>query len=193
MKMLKTFLAPAILSLASLSLSAQTQSIAYGRTTIQFGASFQQLLSGLGASVTDLKQNSLKNGSVVFVETGGVIDLRTATAEISHNGGYIFTANGTALTAQDLVIDASNPAAITVTALLTVNNTFLGRIPFFLLQAPGVSLPLTPQSGVETIAGFRVTFAPAGANAVNSVYGGQFVQAGAAVGTADVYAVFAAQ
>lgn len=191
MKILRMLFVPAVLSLTSLSLSAQTQSVVYGRTTVQFGAAFQQTLSGLGASVTDLQQNSLKNGSAVFVETGGAIDLRTAAAEILHTGGYIFTANGTVLKLQDLVIDATNPAAIAVTALLTVNNSLVGRLPFFLLQPPGLSLPLTPQSGVEAISGFTVTFAPAGANAVNSVFGGQFIQPGLAVGTADVYAVLA--
>jgi hypothetical protein len=189
---LAKFSVTALVTLASISLPAQTRTLVYGRTTVQFNSSFMQTLTGLGAVVTDLNQNSLKNGAVTFVVKEGSIDLQNAAGEVTHSGGYMISAGGAVLRIQNLVLDTTNGNAPVITGLYVVNDKLVGRLPIFSVQPPaGITLPLTPQTGIEQINGFGLTLAPAAATAINGVFGAQVLQAGTGIGTADVYTVLA--
>ena len=97
MKLLATLGTFLLSAAACLPLSAQGKTIAYGRTTIHFNQNFQQMLSGLGASITDLNTNSLRDGAATFRVTSGVIDVQTAVGEVAHVGGYPISAGGATL------------------------------------------------------------------------------------------------
>lgn len=169
---------------------SQTPSVDFGRTTIQLGSNFTSSLQGLGASITDLKNNPLQNNSVTFKATGGAVDLTNSAGEVEHTGGLLINAAGTIIRIQNIIIDTSNPASPVITAQFIVSDHFVSRIPLFVVQPPaGFSLPLQPQAGVLQENGLILTLAPATASLLNTLFGAQVVQAGINVGTANAYIV----
>jgi hypothetical protein len=171
---------------------SQTPSVDFGRTTVQFSSNFASSLQGLGVVVTDLKNNPLQNNAITLRATGGAVDLTTSAGEVEHTGGLLFNASGTIIRVQNLVIDTSNPAAPVITAAFVVNDHFVTRLPVFNIQPPaGFTLPLQLQSGVFQENGLILTLAPATATALNNVFGAPVMQAGANIGTASAYVVFA--
>jgi hypothetical protein len=178
-------------SLLSAQTPSQTPSIDFGRTTIQLNPGFLNSVQALGASITDLHGNAIQNSSITFRATGGALDLTTSAGEVEHTGGLLINAAGTILRIQNLTFDSSNPAAPIVTAEFIVNDHFVARMALYNVQPPaGATLPLQPQNGVLQVNGLGLTLASATASAINAVLGGQYVQAGTPIGTANVYLVF---
>jgi|GEM_PF-1649679 len=170
---------------------SQTPSVDFGRTTVQLSPSFLNSIQGLGATITDLKNNPLQNNSITFRATGGAVDLTTSAGEIEHTGGLLVNAAGTIVRIQNFIIDTSNPTNPVITAQFIVSDHFVVRIALFNIQPPaGFSLPLQLQSGVLQENGLILTLAPATATALNTLFGGQVVQAGTNIGTANAYVVF---
>lgn len=170
---------------------SQTRSVDFGRTTVQLSTSFLNSIQGLGAVITDLKNNPLQNNSFTVRATGGSLDLTTSAGEIQHTGGLLINAAGTMIRIQNLTLDTSNPTNLVITADYIVNDHFASRIALFNVQPPaGLTLPLQLQSGVLQVNGLVLALAPATASAINTVLGGQYVQAGANIGTANAYVVF---
>jgi hypothetical protein len=170
---------------------SQTPSVDFGRTTIALNADFISSLQGLGASITDLKNNLLQNNSVTFKATGGAVDLTTSAGEVEHTGGLLVNAAGTIIRIQNFIIDTSNPTSPVITAQFIVSDHFVSRIPLFVVQPPpGFSLPLQTQAGVLQENGLILTLAPATASLLNTLFGAQVVPAGLNVGTANAYVVF---
>jgi hypothetical protein len=78
-----------------------------------------------------------------------------------------------------------------ITADYIVNDHFASRIALFNVQPPAsLTLPLQLQSGVLQVNGLVLTLAPATASTLNTIFGGQVVQAGTNIGTANTYVVF---
>jgi hypothetical protein len=170
---------------------SETPSVDFGRTTVQLSTSFLNSIQGLGAVITDLKNNPLQNNSFTVRATGGSLDLTTSAGEIQHTGGLLVNAAGTMIRIQNLTLDTSNPTNLVITADYIVNDHFASRIALFNVQPPaGLTLPLQLQSGVLQVNGLVLALAPATASAINTVLGGQYVQAGANIGTANAYVVF---
>lgn len=170
---------------------SQTPSVDFGRTTVQLGPSFINSIQGLGAVITDLQGNPLQNNALTVRATGGAVDLTTSAGEIEHTGGLLVNAAGTILRIQNFTIDTSNPTAPVLTAAFIVNDHFASRLALFNLIPPaGFSLPLQLQSGVLQVNGLGLTLAPATASAINAVLGGQYLQPGTSIGTANLYVVF---
>lgn len=174
-----------------LAQTSQTPSVDFGRTTVQLSDSFVNSIQGLGAVITDLHNNPLQNNAFTVRATGGAIDLTTSAGEVEHTGGLLVNAAGTILRIQNLTLDTSNPTNLVITAQFIVNDHLAARLALFNVQPPaGLTLPLQPQSGVLQVNGLVLTLAPATASAINTVMGGQFVQAGENIGTANAYVVF---
>ncbi len=194
MKQVLHLAAAAVLALAPAIASAQQgHTITYGRATVNFSQNFQQTLSSLGASLTDLNAVPLANGIGIFEATEGVVDLQTGVAELTTRGGYAVSAGGTFVKVQNLVVDLSNPLTPVVTGIFVINGTVIPRQPIFQLAVPpGTAIPLTPQNGVEILNGFPATLAPAAAATINSIFGGPVLQPNTPIGTVDFYAVLAA-
>jgi hypothetical protein len=170
---------------------SQTPSVDFGRTTVQLGSSFLNSIQGLGAVITDLHNNPLQNNAITFRATAGALDLTTSAGEVEHTGGLLINAAGTILRIQNLTLDTSNPTAPVVTAEFIVNDHFVARMALFNVQPPaGLTLPFQLQAGVLQINGIGLTLAPATATAINTVLGGQYLQAGTPIGTANAYVVF---
>ena len=186
--------AAAVLTFAPVFAAAQQgQTIAYGRTTVHYSSSFQQILSTLGAPLTHPSEKPLIEGNAVFPITEGVIDVQTGIGELASSGGNIFTAGANVIKVQNFVVDLTNPVSPVVTGVFVVNGTVLARQPIFTLQLPsGFTLPLTPQNGVEIANGFTATLAPAAVGTINGIFGGPVFQPNTPVGTLDLFGVFAA-
>lgn len=170
---------------------SQTPSVDFGRTTVQLGASFLNSIDGLGAVLADLHNNPLQNNSFTVRATGGALDLTTSAGEIEHTGGLLVSANGAIIRIQNFILDTSNPTNPVMTAAFILNDHFVARMAVFNVQPPaGLTLPFQPQSGVLQVNGLVLTLAPATATAINTIFGGQVVQAGTNIGTANAYVVF---
>jgi hypothetical protein len=170
---------------------SQTPSVEFGRTTVQLSSSFINSIQGLGAVITDLRNNPLQNNSFTVRATGGALDLTTSAGEIQHAGGLLVNAAGTILRIQNLTLDTSNPTNLVITADYIINDHFASRIALFNVQPPaGLTLPLQLQSGVLQVDGLVLTLAPATASTIDTLLGGQYVQAGENIGTANAYVVF---
>jgi hypothetical protein len=179
---------PSLVHAQSLS---QTPSVDFGRTTVQLSSSFLTSIEGLGAVITDLKNNPLQNNSFTVRATGGALDLTTSAGEIEHTGGLLVNAAGTIIRIQNFTLDTSNPTNIVITAEYIVNDHFASRIALFNVQPPaGLAPPFQLQSGVLQVNGLVLTLAPATASTLNAIFGGPFVQAGTNIGTANAYVVF---
>ncbi|GAC1362856.1 MAG: hypothetical protein NVSMB3_11250 [Acidobacteriaceae bacterium] len=174
----------------TLGLWAQsTQTVEYGRTTLQLDPSFTGRASQLGAVLGGVGFSSVEpSGLMMLPVVGGAIDLQTSLGEINTLGGLNIAANGTQLGLQAFVIDTTGSPL--VSALLVLNNRMMGRIPLFsLTPPPGTSLPLAMTVGVLQVNGLRVTMHPTGAAMVNNIFHTNAVFAGMTVGTMNVYAV----
>jgi hypothetical protein len=170
---------------------SQTPSVDFGRTTVQLSSSFVNSIQGLGAVITDLHNNPLQDNSFTVRATGGALDLTTSAGEIQHTGGLLVNASGTIIRIQNLILDTSNPTNLVITADYIVNDHFASRIALFNVQPPaGLTLPFQLQSGVLQVNGLVLTLAPATASTLNTLFGGQYVQAGTNIGTANTYVVF---
>jgi hypothetical protein len=178
-------------SLVHAQSQSQTPSVDFGRTTVQLSSSFVNAIQGLGAVITDLRNNPLQNNSFTVRATGGALDLTTSAGEIQHTGGLLVNAAGSIIRIQNLTLDTSNPINLVITADYIINDHFAARIALFNVQPPaGLGLPFQLQSGVLQVNGLVLTLAPATASTINALLGGQYVQAGTNIGTANAYVVF---
>jgi hypothetical protein len=169
---------------------SQTPSVDFGRTTVQLSSSFITSIAGLGAVITDLHNNALQDNSFTLRATGGAVDLTTSAGEVQHSGGLLVNAAGTIIRIQNFTLDTSNPTNLVITADYIVNDHFASRIALFNVQPPPtLGLPLPVQSGVLQVNGLILTLAPATASTLNTLFGGQVVQAGTNIGTANIYVV----
>lgn len=182
-------LAPAAALVAQAN--SNTNTIVYGRSTLQLNSSFIQGLQGTGAVLTDLSGAPLANNSFVFKISGGVFSLQSLVGEVDHVGGIVATANGVSLRMQNPILDLTHPQTPVVTAVFVLNNVYVGRIALFNLQvAGGTALSPVENSAIQ-VSNFQTALAPAAA-AYLSQNLGSTVPANTPIGTTSVYAVFAA-
>src|ERR1700754_5205126 len=113
---------------------SQTPSVDFGRTTVQLGDSFLNSIQGLGAVITDLRNNPLQNNSFTVRATGGALDLTTSAGEIQHTGGLLVNAAGSIIRIQNLTLDTSNPTNLVITADYIINDHFAARTALFNVQ-----------------------------------------------------------
>jgi len=170
---------------------SQTPSVDYGRMTVQLNSTFVNAVQGLGAVITDLHGSPLQNNSFTFRAVAGALDLTTSAGEVEHTGGLLINADGPIIRIQNFTLDTSNPTSPVVTAEFIFNDRFIARMALFNVHPPaGLTLPFQLQAGVLQVNGLGLTLAPATASALNTVLGGQYVQAGTSIGSANTYVVF---
>jgi hypothetical protein len=103
----------------------------------------------------------------------------------------LLNVGGMVIRLQNLTIDTSDVSWPVISAEFIFNDHFYLRLPLFSIQPPtSFSLPLQPQSGAFQQNGLILTLAPAAALALNNLFGGQYLQAGANVGIANAYVMF---
>jgi hypothetical protein len=183
-------LALTVFSTAPALAADNAQLIRSGRTTVYLSAGFLNALRSLHVtpgvvSPTELHNNPLR---VPFPITSGVIDLDNATTQILHSGGLTLTAGGKTVTLSSFIIDNTD-SPLTISGLVQVNATLVGRVVLFDLTPPkNLTLPLVPSNGLLNLKYFTVKLDSAGASALNGVFGITALSDSVVVGTAGVYA-----
>jgi len=188
---LTTALAVALLifNTAPASAADNAQLIRSGRTTVYLSTGFLNALSSLHVtpgvvSPTELHMNPLR---VPFPITSGVIDLANADTQILHSGGLTLAAGGKTVTLSSFIIDNTG-GPLTISGLVQVNATLVGRVVLFDLTPPkNLTLPLMPSNGLLNLKYFTVKLDAAGASALNGVFGITALSDSVVVGTAGVY------
>ena len=185
-----------VLLVASASAAAyaqQTQNVVYGRTTITMSQTFLNSLVRSGATLTDLSGNTVTSAGNTFTAVAGALNTSSKAGEIFHTGGYVLAGAGQTVRVQDFDIDTTNTSRPVISALFVVNDTVYGRVVLFDLQATSSFMfTAMPGSGVANLSGITMSIDAAGANALNSIFGGPVTSAGTAVGTETQFVVLAA-
>jgi hypothetical protein len=179
----------AALSFSAPALSAPTEELVAGSTSVKLSGDFVGALTSLQVQPAAVGRGSLAEGVAAFPISGGAIDLGTVRAEIIHQGGLSLTAGGTTVELTDFVITTLADRPV-LTGLVTVNDDLAVRAPLFALQLPAVSTPLQPHSGsILTLEGVGVTLTSEAATALNQAFGVSAFRQGINIGTANVNAI----
>jgi hypothetical protein len=180
-------------SMVNAQTPSNTPSVQYGSTAVQLDSNFVNSLQGLGAVFTDTHGNPLQNNVFTVQAVAGVLDLTNSAGEVEHTGGLVVNVLGAIIRFQNLTIDVSNPYNPVMTAEYILNDHFVARLALFNIAPPaGFSLPFTLQSGSLRVNGLILTLAPASATALDNLFGGPYLQAGASMGTANSFVTFSA-
>ncbi len=144
----------------------RTAPIEAGRTTVNLACSS---VTALGVSPGAVGPTRLCNGIVNLPVIGAAFHRDTARGRILHTGGLPLTAGETQVTLQSFVIDTTN--APVITGLVSVDGTFLGRLPLFDLALPsGITLSLKPRHGLIILQGVGVSLDNTAAGALNRAF-----------------------
>jgi hypothetical protein len=177
--------------------AAATLDVKTGATTLTLADTFQGVLQ-LGqvdlVKVIPGKINPGK-GTLSFPISGGVFDTLTAESEITHSGGFSLATGNVKVSLTDFVIstpEAGNAQGVaTLSALVTVNASFQGRVVLFNLDLSGanISVPVTvPKNKILVLKSIDLTLTTEGAAALNAAFG-TTLPAGTVVGSAEVKAI----
>lgn len=188
------FVLAAAVVAAPATLSAQTDTVVYGRTTIALSSAFTQQLSSLGVTIDDLSGNPLPNGSLTLTAVNGVFDLQTALGDVLYAGGLRVSAQGQTLRVQALEFSISNATTAIISGDFVVNGKFIGREDIFFVNQNPVgtvyTLPVALQNSTVTLNGFSLGLSPSFVSLVNNALGQQALTPGVQVGTANIFDVF---
>jgi hypothetical protein len=168
--------------------AAPTRTLVSGTTTLQLSTEFLLGLSLAAVDLNAVRPARLDGATVTMPIRAGALDLATGRGEFAHVGGLRLASTETEAELLNLVVDTSGEVPV-ISGLLVVDGTLIGRVPFFDLDLPELTLPLAPgQDKLVTIAGARVRLSQAAADALNEALGGDSIPAGFVVGTATVSA-----
>lgn len=181
--------ATAVLSLLSISASAQSTVTAYaGATDVTLSSTFTSALTALSVKVGQVNPTMVSGAVASFPIVTGVIDRDTAMGNLIHSGGLTFEGGSTTVRLQDFIIDTTGSMPM-ITGVAVVDNKVVGRLPLFDLTLPsGFSLPLKTHGNTLALMGVKVTLDAKAAAALNKVYGVSQFTAGLSIGTANVRA-----
>ena len=182
---------------AGAPVSAGTVDIKAGATSLTLADAFAGVLELGSVSVDKVipgKVNTGK-GKLTFPVSGGVVDTATAQSEITHSGGFSLSTGSTKVSLTDFVIstpESTNAGGVaTLSALVTVNGAFQGRVTLFELDLSGSNLgaPVTvPKNKILTISDVGIKLTDEGAAALSAAFS-TMIPAGTIVGTAEVKAI----
>jgi len=197
MKVISTLVASAavagsLLAAPLASVAAPTDSTIGGETVVALAGSFLSALKSLGVAPGAIGPGRIAayKGTTyaAFPITTGQIDLGTVEGEIDHSGGLSLTAGGTVVELTGFAIDLYKGAKPVLTGLVTVDGSFVGRIPLFDLSLASATIDDKKYSLAVDEVG--VTLDSVAAGALSSVFK-TTVPAGLTVGTASVHAALA--
>ncbi len=171
--------------------AAPTDTTFGGETVVALAGSFLSALSSLGVApgaIGPARIEAYKGTTyAAFPITTGQIDLGTVQGEIDHSGGLSLTAGSTVVELTAFAIDLYSGAKPVLTGLVTVNGSFVGRIPLFDLSL--ASATIDDKKYYLAVDEVELTLDPVAAGALSGP--GVFnttVPAGLTIGTASVHA-----
>ena len=173
-----------------------TLNIKTGTTSLSLDEQFAALLNTAQASFKKIIPGRMKHGGgeLTFPISGGAFDLTDLKGEILHSGGFTLSEGTTDVSVSDLII--TTPASTdtttlaTVSALVTVNGTFQGRVNLFNFDLTGVTAPFSlPHNKKIALKNLSLTLTADGATALNTAFGTTTFTADTVVGTASINAI----
>lgn len=182
------------LTLAGSSAFAQTLYTQSGQTSVALSSAFLGALQSLGVTPGILNPTTISSkGVVTFPITGGAIDAKTASGQITHSGGLTLTAGKTQVSIENFIIDTTGSSPV-INGIAAVNGSVAGALTLFNLELPkGFKLPLKAVDGIfVNLPGVSVTLSDAAAATLNKVFGVTAFQGGLNVGTATVQVIVVA-
>lgn len=191
-----------------------TVDIKTGMTSLVLDESFKAGISGLGTEAKKVIPGQFVKGRQTyrFPVRGGAFDLTTLEAEIIHSGGIKLATDAVTVSLTDFIItlpapveEPTGPPAVdpvtgeppaveeprlpTLSALVTVNGTLLGRVPLCLLEPGDLAVPhQLPPNKKLVLSNVPLTLTAEGAEALNAAFEVTTFVEGAAAGSATVTA-----
>lgn len=177
------------LSAPAVTVAAPTDATDHGITSVTLAPSFLSALESLGVKPAAVAPGRLfhRHGDTLaaFPITTGAIDLGAVKGEIDHAGGLSLTAGATRVELTGFAIEAYPKVAPVLTGLVTVDDSFVGRLPLFNLSLANASVSKHEER--LAIKNVEVTLDSVAAGALSKVFHTN-VPSGLDVGTAEVRA-----
>ncbi|WP_109487926.1 hypothetical protein [Occallatibacter savannae] len=177
----------AMLVSAHIASAQNTETVEAGHTIVTFSSDFISALGALDVAPGTVTPTRWHDGVVSFPINSGALDLDTAAGQLLHSGGLTLSSNAdqTKVTLQSFILTTTGTPVIT--ALVSVNERLIGRMPLFRLTLPaGLTLPLAPSSGRIILNGVGLSLESGAATTLNSVFHVSAFQGGLPIGTAKV-------
>ena len=175
------------LAAPAIGVAAPTDVTDHGITSVTLAPSFLSALESLGVTPGAMVPGRVfhRHGGAVaaFPITAGAIDLGAVKGEIDHAGGLSLTAGADRVELTAFAIEVYPNAAPVLTGLVTVDGSFVGRLPLFDLSLANASVSKHEER--LAIKNVGITLDAAAAAALGNVFHTN-VPAGLAVGTAEV-------
>ena len=170
---------------ASTALGASTIRITSGVARLAFSEELIAAFRLMDATLTSVAPGRVEGGSLILPISGGVITRPGAIGEINTSGGFRISTKTTTieLSSFTIVNDGTNA---TVTALVTINGTLLGRAAVFNIVAPEGIKPIRNEAGELEISNLRLTLTQRAADFLNQSSGTTSFTAGSDSGSARI-------
>jgi hypothetical protein len=177
------------LAVPAITVAAPTDATDHGITSVTLAPSFLSALESLG-----VKPGAVAPGRVVhrrdnsvaaFPITAGAIDLGAVKGEIDHAGGLSLSDATNQVELTGFAIELYPDSAPVLTGLVTVDGSFVGRLPLFDLSLANAALSKHEER--LAIRNVAISLDPAAAAALSNVFQTS-VPAGLPIGTATVRA-----
>jgi hypothetical protein len=175
-----------------------TADIKTGTSSLTLDSQFSSALETAQFAFKKIIPGRMKphKGELNFPITGGAFDLTDLHSEIIHSGGFSLVDGMNAVSISDIII--TTPAITdtttlpTLSALLTVNGVFQGRVNLFTLDLTGVTAPQTlPHNKKIVLKDILLKLTADGATALNNAFAVTSFTSDTVVGSVSVNAITA--
>ncbi|MBO3461471.1 hypothetical protein G7B40_026465 [Aetokthonos hydrillicola Thurmond2011] len=171
---------------ASPALSAPTEDLVGGSTSVSLSSDFVNALASLNVQSGLVTGSKIRNGAIAFPISGGAVDLGSTKLEVLHKGGLTLTAGSTHVALTDFVITNLN-GNLVLTGIVISDGNLVGRIPLFNLGLPANAI--SNSSTRLQVRNVELTLTEDAATALNGAFSISAFKAGFPIGTAQVHAV----
>ena len=177
-------------------ITSGTLNVKTGSTSISLDPQFASALTTSEFSFEKVIPGRIKHGKgeLNFPIVGGAFDLADLHSEIMSTGGFSLTQGTATVAISDLVV--TTPAATdtstipTLSALITVNGVFQGRVDLFSIDLTGITAPYTlPPNKKVVLRDLPLKLTADGATALNTAFATTSFTADTTAGTVTVNAI----
>lgn len=152
-----------------------------GQTQLTLDRATAKVLTANGVSVAPIRPAGPRGGTIAFPVTGGQIDdLSTGAGRITHSGGLVFRAHGTAVRLTDFTVVVGKRSFLTA-------KVGAKRLPILNLNVSRAKVGITGGRNI-TVSGVTTTLTPQAATALNRAFGVRLFSRTISVGAVKVTA-----
>lgn len=172
---------------ASTALAAATLRVTGGSVRIAISPEFTSSIGQFNATITPIAPARIEEGTLVVPIVGGTIQKPSGTGEISLAGGMRIQTAESVVEITSLAIVNTGDRRPTLTALVTMNGRFYGRVALFNMQFPERPFGERPNINREiVVSDVNLTLTAQAANALNTAFGTTTFTESTSFGTATI-------